>query len=161
HMSGENWDPAWRCGRDLYSDVWMVARQAWFAGEMVRRFGSHPAVCGWLVSNEMPIYGGKAPRETITSWAQIVIDAVRAAGGTQPVSLGDGAWGIEVSGNDSGYSVADSARLCDFLGPHVYPHEDDPVRVHYAAAWACELAGTYGRPVVLEEFGVSSAFYSG
>ena len=160
HMSGENWDPPWRCGRDLYSDVWMVARQAWFAGEMVRRFGSHPAVCGWLVSNEMPIYGGPAPRETIASWAQLVIDAVRAAGGNQPVSLGDGAWGIEISGNDSGYSVADAARLCDFLGPHVYPHEDDPVRVHYAAAWACELAGTYGRPVVLEEFGVSSAFFS-
>ena len=160
HMSGENWDPPWRCGRDLYSDVWMVARQAWFAGEMVRRFGSHPAVCGWLVSNEMPIYGGPAPREIIASWAQLVIDAVRAAGGSQPVSLGDGAWGIENSGNDSGYSVADSARLCDFLGPHVYPHEDDPVRAHYAAAWACELAGTYGRPVVLEEFGVSSDFYA-
>ena len=28
HMSGENWDPAWRQGRDLYGDVWMVARQA-------------------------------------------------------------------------------------------------------------------------------------
>ncbi len=97
HMSGENWDPPWRCGRDLYSDVWMVARQAWFAGEMVRRFGSHPAVCGWLVSNEMPLYGGRAPRETIASWAQLVIDAVRAAGGSQPVSLGDGAWGIEIS----------------------------------------------------------------
>ncbi len=160
HMSGENWDPPWRCGRDLYSDVWMVARQAWFAGEMVRRFGSHPAVCGWLVSNEMPIYGGPAPREIVASWAQLVIDAVRAAGGSQPVSLGDGAWGIENSGNDSGYSVADSARLCDFLGPHIYPHEDDPVRAHYAAAWACELTGTYGRPVVLEEFGVSSDFYA-
>ena len=59
HMSGENWDPAWRGGRDLYSDVWMVARQAWFAAEMVRRFGGHRAVAGWLVSNEMPIYGGR------------------------------------------------------------------------------------------------------
>ncbi|HEX9338656.1 MAG TPA: beta-mannosidase, partial [Pseudonocardiaceae bacterium] len=39
HMSGENWDPAWRGGRDLFADVWLVARQAWFAGEMVRRFG--------------------------------------------------------------------------------------------------------------------------
>ncbi|HEY1320038.1 MAG TPA: cellulase family glycosylhydrolase [Streptosporangiaceae bacterium] len=161
HMSGENWDPAWRCGRDLYGDVWMVARQAWFAGEMVRRFGSHPAVCGWLVSNEMPIYGGRAPRETIAAWAQLVIDAVRAAGGSQPISLGDGAWGIEITGDDTGYSVADAARLCDFLGPHVYPHEDDPVRVHYEAAWRCELAGTFGRPVVLEEFGVSSNFFSG
>jgi endo-1,4-beta-mannosidase len=29
HMSGENWDPAWRAGRNLYSDVWFVGRQAW------------------------------------------------------------------------------------------------------------------------------------
>jgi endo-1,4-beta-mannosidase len=160
HMSGENWDPSWRQGRDLYSDVWMVARQAWFAGEMVRRFGAHPAVCGWLITNEMPIYGGEGPREAIASWAQIMVDAVRAAGGGQPVSLGDGAWGIEVTGEDTGFSVADSARLCDFIGPHVYPVGDDQVRQHYAAAWACELATTFGRPVILEEFGVSSDFSS-
>jgi endo-1,4-beta-mannosidase len=111
HMSGENWDPSWRGGRDLYCDVWMVARQAWFAGQMVRRFHGHPAVCGWLLSNEMPIYGGETtPRETVTAWAQILIDAVRAAGGTQPVSIGDGAWGIEISGKDNGFSVADAAR---------------------------------------------------
>jgi endo-1,4-beta-mannosidase len=158
HMSGENWDPAWRAGRDLYSDTWMVGRQAWFAGEMVRRFAGHPAVGGWLVSNEMPIYGGDAPRETIAAWAQVIIDAVRAAGGTQPLSLGDGAWGLEVSGRDSGFSVADSARLCDFVGPHIYPVDTDVIRQHYAAAWACELAGTFGAPVILEEFGVSSDF---
>jgi endo-1,4-beta-mannosidase len=159
HMSGDNWDPAWRAGRDLYADVWMVARQAWFAAEMVRRFGAHPAVAGWLVSNEMPIYGGDhAPSETVAAWAQIIRDAVRAAGGRQPFSLGDGAWGIEVRGVENGFRLTDAARLCDFLGPHVYPLGDDRVRQHYAAAWACELTATFGKPVVLEEFGVSSDF---
>jgi len=161
HMSGENWDPSWRAGRDLYANVWLVGRQAWFAAEMVRRFGAHPAVAGWLVSNEMPIYGGDdTPRETVAAWAQIIRDAVRAAGGHQPFSLGDGAWGIEVTGRDNGFRLADAARLCDFLGPHVYPVGDDPVRQRYAAAWACELATTFGKPVVLEEFGVSSDFAS-
>ncbi len=162
HMSGENWDPPWRAGRDLYADVWMVARQAWFAGEMVRRFGRHPAVAGWLVSNEMPIYGpAGATREAVASWAQIMRDAVRAAGGTQPFSLGDGAWGTAGVGRESGFALAGTAELCDFIGPHVYPIGDDEVRQHYAAAWECELAGTYGRPVLLEEFGVSSDFASG
>ena len=161
HMSGQNWDPAWRGGRDLYADVWLVGRQAWFAGQMVRRFGAHRAVAGWLVSNEMPLYGGDhAPPETVAAWAQIIRDAVRAAGGHQPFSLGDGAWGIEASGRENGFRLADVARLCDFLGPHVYPVGDDPIRQHYAAAWQCELAGTFGRPVVLEEFGVSSDFAS-
>ncbi|MEK8173083.1 cellulase family glycosylhydrolase [Streptomyces sp. M19] len=94
HMSGENWDPSWRGDRDLYRDVWLVARQAWFARETVRRFAAHPAVAGWLVSNEMPIYGDRSvDAESVAAWAQLVVDAVRAGGGTQPVSLGDGAWG--------------------------------------------------------------------
>jgi len=165
HMSGENWDPAWRGGRDLFADVWLVARQAWFAGEMVRRFGAHPGVAGWLVSNEMPIYADPAHRHpadrpVVTAWAQLIRDAVRAADGHQPFSLGDGAWGLEITGIDNGFSVRDTAALCDFLGPHVYRMEDDQVRQHYAAAWVCELTGTFGRPVVLEEFGVSSDFVS-
>ena len=37
---------------------------------------------------------------------------------------------------------------------------DDPVRQSMAAALACELSGSFGRPVVLEEFGLSSDFAS-
>ncbi|HEY0936354.1 MAG TPA: cellulase family glycosylhydrolase [Trebonia sp.] len=160
HMSGENWDPAWRGGRDLYSDVWMVGRQAWFAAEMTRRYAGHPAVAGWLVSNEMPIYGGATSHEIVAAWAQIIRDAVRAAGGHQPFSLGDGAWGIEVTGRDNGFRLTEIAELTDFLGPHTYPVGDDPVRQRYAAAVACALSGTFGKPVIMEEFGVSGDFAS-
>ncbi len=48
----------------------------------------------------------------------------------------------------------------DFLGPHTYPVGDDPIRLRYAAAIACELSGTFGKPVIMEEFGVSSDFAS-
>ncbi|MEE1801281.1 cellulase family glycosylhydrolase [Streptomyces sp. NPDC101062] len=162
HMSGENWDPAWRGGRDLYTDVWLVSRQAWFAREMAARFKDHPAVAGWLVSNEMPIYGrAGAAREEVYAWAQLVVDGVRASGARQPVSLGDGAWGLENSGHDNGFRLRDCAALTDWLGPHVYRMEDDPVRQHYAAAWVCELTGGFGLPVVLEEFGLTSDFASG
>lgn len=158
HMSGENWDPAWRGGRDLYGDVWLVAQQAWFVEELARRYGSHPAVVGWLVSNEMPLYGGTASQETIASWARIVVQALRAAGAAQPVSLGDGAWGVEVSGVDNGYSLRRLAPLVDFLGPHVYPMQNDQLRQFLTPAFVCELCAGFGKPVVLEEFGVSSDF---
>jgi endo-1,4-beta-mannosidase len=160
HMSGENWDPAWRGDRDLYRDVWLVSQQAWFAEEIARRFGRHPAVVGWLVSNEMPLYGGPAPSEDVTAWARIVVQAVRAAGARQPISIGDGAWGVEMTGRDNGYSVRRLASIVDFVGPHVYPMEDDEVRQLLTAAFTCELAGSLGQPVVLEEFGVSSDFAS-
>lgn len=158
HMSGENRDPAWRGGRDLYRDVTLVAEEAWLAAELARRFAGHPAVAGWLVSNEMPLYGGPAAREDVTAWASILVQALRAGGATQPISLGDGAWGAETGREDNGFSLRALAPLVDFLGPHVYPMEDDPVRRALAAAFACELAGGFGRPVVLEEFGATSDF---
>ena len=160
HMSGENWDPTWRAGRDLYRDVWLVSQQAWFAAEITRRFAAHQAVVAWLISNEMPHYGGPATVEEITAWARVLVQAVRAGGGRQPVSLGDGAWGIEVSGNDNGYSLRALAPLVDFIGPHVYPMSDDPVRQSMEAALTCELSASFDRPVVLEEFGLSSDFAS-
>jgi len=160
HMSGQNWDPPWREGRDLYRDVWMVSQQAWFAAEIAKRFGGHRAVVGWLVTNEMPLYAGSGTVEEVTSWARIVVQAVRSAGATQPISLGDGAWGREVTGRDNGYSLRRLAPIVDFVGPHVYPMESDQVRQFLTAAFVCELAGCAGLPVVLEEFGLSSDFSS-
>lgn len=167
HMSGENWDPSWREGRDLFGDVWLVGRQAWFARELSARFGGHPAVAGWLVSNEMPIYSdpvqrgkGTTDHREVATWAQLIVDAVRAGGATQPVSLGDGAWGVEVTGADNGFRVREIAPLVDFLGPHVYRMETDPVRQHLNAAFICELLDFTGKPVVLEEFGVNSEYVS-
>jgi len=158
HMSGENWDPPWRDGRDLYRDAWLVEQQAWLAGELARRFGRHLAVAGWLLSNEMPLYGGPAPADVVASWGRLLVQAVRAAGATQPISTGDGAWGVEATGRDNGYSLRTLAPLVDFVGPHAYPMEDDEVRQLLTPAFACELAGSFDRPVVLEEFGVSSDF---
>ncbi|MGD6749892.1 cellulase family glycosylhydrolase [Streptomyces sp. BH105] len=161
HMSGENWDPAWRGNRDLYEDVWMVGRQAWFASEMTRRFKDHPAVTGWLITNEMPGYGriyqvDPPSSDVVTAWAQFMCQAVVAAGATQPVSLGDGAWGIEVTGKDNGFSLRDTDPYVDFVGPHVYRSDTDRPRQHYRAAFECELAAVTGKPVILEEFGLST-----
>ncbi len=160
HMSGENWDPTWRRGRDLYRDVSLVAEQAWFAAEFARRFAHEDTIAAWLISNEMPLYGGGGSEEEIAAWAQLLVQAVRSSGATQPISLGDGAWGIEVSGNDNGYSLRRLAPIVDFLGPHVYPMQDDQLRQFLSAAFACELCGGFERPVVLEEFGLSSDFAS-
>lgn len=169
HMSGQNWDPEWRGGRDLYSDVWMVGRQAWFITQMVRRFAEHPAVTGWLISNEMPLYGGggglmgpaeRTDPEAVRTWAELMTSAVRAGGGSQPASLGDGAWGSEVMGQDNGFRLIWTAELADWIGPHSYHMNDDPVRQHLIPAFNSELCGPFGRPVVMEEFGVTSEFAS-
>lgn len=165
HMSGENWDPVWRNGRDVFGDVWFVGRQAWYIKEVVRRFAADPVIAGWLLTNEVPIYAdwqsrgvGTLDADDVSAWAQILIDAVRAGGGEQPVSIGDGSWGVEVTGKDNGFRSRQLEPLVDFLGPHVYRMEDDQVRQHLGAAFICELLDFHEKPVVLEEFGVTSDY---
>ena len=160
HMSGENWNPAWRAGRNLYTDVWFVNRQAWYIKTLTERFAHDAAITGWLITNEMPIYGGEASRAEVSAWAELMVNAVRAGGGHQPVSIGDGAWGIETTGHDNGYSAVELGEFVDFTGPHVYRMETDAIRQHLKAAFICELAAIGGRPVVMEEFGLSSDFVS-
>jgi endo-1,4-beta-mannosidase len=121
----------------------------------------HPAVAGWLLSNEMPLHGRDGDQDVVTAWARLLINALRAVGATQPVGTGDGAWGAETSGRDNGFSLRRLAPLVDFMAPHVYLSSDDPVRQMLSAAFACELSGSFGKPVVLEEFGLSSDMASG
>lgn len=159
HMSGMNIDVPWRAGRDWYRDGWLLAQQAFFVRGVVAALADHPAVAGWLLSNEMPLYGGPTAPEYARSWVQLLVQAVRAGGGSQPVGTGDGAWGIETTGLDNGFRLRDVAAAADFIGPHTYPMGDDPARHLLTPAFLCELSHV-GRPVILEEFGVPSAFAS-
>ena len=158
---GENWDPAWRQGRDLYRDVWLVSQQAWFAAEIAGRFGSHPAIVGWLVSNEMPLYGGPGDerRDHGVGAARrpgSALDRCDAADLARATVRGES----RSPATTTAIRCASSRHSIDFVGPHVYPMQDDQVRQFLTAAFVCELSGGFGKPVVLEEFGVSSDFAS-
>lgn len=160
HMSGQDWDVPWREGRDLYTDPFMLEQQAFFIREMVERFGDSPALAGWLITNEFTHYAGISDSESVRGWAEVCVGAIRDAGSTLPVSLGDGAWGMELNGRDNGFLIRDQLDgLSDFFGPHNYKMGTDQVRVHFAGAWFCELAH-FGKPVLLEEFGLSSTHSS-
>ena len=159
HMSGQNWDVPWRNGRNLYSDGFVLGQQAFFIREMTRRLTGSPAIAGWLISNEMPLYAGTTTREYARAWGLICTQAVRAGGSDLPVSLGDGAWTTEVRGEGPGFRLRDQDDVVDFVGPHSYPMGNDQARQLIRAAFHCELCHV-GKPVVLEEFGLTSAFVS-
>ena len=92
---------------------------------------THPAVVGWLVSNEMPLYGGAGADRRDHG-----VGAARRAGGARrraPRSRSRSATAPGASrstGRDNGYSLRALAPLVDFVGPHVYPMEDDQIRQH-------------------------------
>lgn len=157
HMSGANWEPSWANGRNYYTDGFMLGQQSFFIREMVRRVAPSPAIAAWLVSNEIPLLGGPVAHEYGRAWGLLCAAAVRAGGSDLPVSLGDGVWTKEITGLDNGFRLRDQLDVVDFFGPHSYPMGSDPTRQLARAAFVCELA-QLGKPVVLEEFGVTDTF---
>ena len=110
----------------------------------------------------MPLYGGAGTTEEITAWARLVVQAVRAAGATQPISLGDGAWGIEVDRQRQRLLAARARAARRLRRAARLP--DGGRRGAAAADGARSCASSRaasGKPVVLEEFGVSSDFAVG
>ena len=159
-MSGRNFDPPWRDGGNLYADGYLLGRQAAYIRTVVSAVADHPAVTGWLISNEMHFYGGSDTPDTIQNWAELMVQAVRAGGGKGPVSLGDGVLGVDLYGEDNGFRLRRLRDTIDWIGPHLYGMGDDLIRQHLLIGFKLELAGGYGRPVVLEEFGLTTSFSS-
>ena len=95
-------------GRDLYRDVWLVAQQAWFAAEIAAASARTRRSSAGSSRTRCRSTAARRTSDEIAAWARILVQAVRAAGATQPISLGDGAWGIEVTGDDNGYSLRDA-----------------------------------------------------
>jgi endo-1,4-beta-mannosidase len=155
HMSGENWDPPWRAGRDLYTDEAMLEGQEVLARSVAAKYKEDPRIAAWLVTNEWPLYAGETSDERGITWTQRICAALRAADPDRAVSLGDGAWDL-VWGQSTGLPAPRLTSFVDFLGPHFYPKETDSLRHSLVAPFAMRMCAPLGRPVLLEEFGCSS-----
>lgn len=158
HMSGENWDVPWREGRNFYTDPWMIRQEIAYVQGIVSRFKDEEAILGWLLSNEIPLYGGNTTRDIGYVWVRTICEAIREIDPHHPISTGDGCWYL--SGEDNGFNLDDLSKVLDFFGPHSYPSEIDSLRHSLIPAMLMQLAGTWGLPVLLEEFGCSNAHCS-
>ena len=158
HMSGENWDVPWREGRNFYTDPWMLRQEIAYVQGIVSRFKDEEAIIGWLLSNEIPLYGGNTTRDIGYLWVRTICEAIREIDPQRPISTGDGCWYL--SGEDNGFNLDDLSKVLDFFGPHSYPSEIDSLRHSFIPAMLMQLAKTWGLPVLLEEFGCSNAHCS-
>ncbi|NMP22890.1 glycoside hydrolase 5 family protein [Sulfobacillus harzensis] len=159
HMSGRNWDPAWREGRDLWTDAWMVEHEEAFIRRSVSRLQSMPTVSGWVLTNEWPLYAGLTTPEVFEPWIQRMTHAVREHDPKRrPITMGDGLW--NAMGANNGIQVDMLEQYVDIVGPHVYPETPDAAEVAMASYVHCAM-GQGKRPVLLEEFGTTDAFGTG
>lgn len=149
HMSGENFHFPGQGGRSLWSDPELRVWQRALVQAVAEDAREAEAVWAFVLSNEMPLWAGGGSAEAIADWARDLVGVTRAADPRgRPVSVGDGMTPT--------FPTGAIASTVDWLGPHVYYGDADPLRQAYQTDLRMRAAQAYGRPVVLEEFGCSS-----
>ncbi|MCD6254419.1 MAG: hypothetical protein DRP27_06765 [Thermotogae bacterium] len=158
HMSGENWDPPFRENRDLYEDPFMLNQQEFVITQITPQIKDFSSVWGYILTNEMPLYGGIADPEKVYSWAKRLVSALKLVDPYRPVGIGDGNW--NVLGGNNGFEIQRISQLVDYLGPHMYLTETDDYRHSMLTEFIITALRRYGKPVILEEFGAPSSHAS-
>ena len=160
HMSGEDWDVKWREDRNFYSDPTLLDIQQIYVKSVVKACRNSRALIGWILSNEIPNYESRGTPAEVTAWVKKSTGWIREHDPDHPISLGDGCWSPEVNRRLNNFQMRKLAAHQDFLGIHFYPLSGNPWHQSMTAAFSIRLAQKWGKPVVVEEFGQSTAMSS-
>jgi endo-1,4-beta-mannosidase len=163
HMSGMNFPIPWEQGRDFYTDPEVLAHSKRFVQAIVARYREEEAILGWLLSNEITHYAGKRETQVFLDWMKEIYQAIRALDPYRPIAPGDG--GDDLKGAGLGFpegtleGIEELRRGEDFVSLHHYYEDSDVLRFSHAAAGTVRLCDI-GLPVLVEEFGVSTALWA-
>jgi hypothetical protein len=156
------WDVPWRAGRHPHRDPEMLRLQAEHAATLARRWRADPAIIAWDLTDEPPFWLFQDTNDDdARSWTDALVEALRSADPEHLITIG-------TSGQEVGWGpfradvVADRG---DFACVHPYPiyqyelYPDSLLssRMTHAAAFETALAAGAGRPVMVHEYGASSA----
>ncbi len=156
------WDVPWRAGRHPHRDAGLVASQAAHAGMLARRWAGDPRILAWDLTDEPPFwpFGDTTDAEART-WTGALTGAIRAADPGAAVTVGTA--GQEITwGPFRADVVADQLDIAcvhpyPIYHPALFPDGLLSSRTTHAAAFETALAAGAGRPVMVHEYGASSA----
>ena len=160
------WDVPWRNGRHPHSDSDMLRFQTEHVAEFGRRYKGESAIIAWDLNDEPPFW---VVRNITTdamaiNWTRLLTWSLRRVDPDHLICVG-----TDVSEIGRGPFRPDTIKEeVDFFSSHPYPIYNaslfpDPMlseRGSYAAAFQTLLSMGAGRPLMLQEFGASSAQYS-
>ena len=156
------WDVPWRAGRHPHVDPEMRRLQAAHAAMLGRRWRDDPALLAWDLADEPPLWLFRdTTDDDARAWTAELAAALRSADpghlitiGTASQEIGWGPFRADV--------VADALDVAcvhpyPIYSPELYPDGLLGTRMTHAAAFETALAAGAGRPVMLHEYGASSA----
>ena len=180
HMSGINWWPSWalsesedsggslriaageytdRVGRDPYADPFMLEAERVLVSAVCERFGEHPGIYSWNLSNEPDIFSMPKTYEDSATWNAAHAATIRRYS-DRPVSAG---MHLPTIAANNGFRPDFLAPNNDFLSMHAYSiyfgptQDDEPLNSDVVPLASLVTEALGGKPVLLEEFGYASS----
>ena len=160
------WDLPWRQGRHPHADHEMLRLQTDHAAEFARRYRAETAILAWDLTDEPPfwIVGGQTEDAMAINWTRLVAGAFHKYDPEHVICVGTSMEDM----HHGPFRPDNLAAEVDFFSVHPYSiytldRFPDPMlseRGTYAAAFQTTLSLGAGRPVMIHEFGASSAQYS-
>ncbi|HWE62674.1 MAG TPA: beta-galactosidase [Chloroflexota bacterium] len=144
--------------RDLYGDPEMLRAHTRLAEAVAEHLGSHPALWGWDLANEIDATGYPTSDDAGWLWVRTLAAALRFRDAAHPITYG----AHTPSLSDTNHlRIDDMATSLDILSMHGYPiYSDvaaaplDPEFVPFATVLTAALGG---KPAMMQEFGLCTA----
>ncbi|MEM0490791.1 MAG: glycoside hydrolase family 42 [Ignisphaera sp.] len=153
HMSGKNWRIPWTSFEDLYTSR-SIEKTIRFIEAVVMKIKDHKAVAGWILSNELSLVNKARNREEALATLRAFSYTIKNIDKDHVLSSGD----VPDSYMQETHNVK---KLVDYVGPHLYLYDNDPIRHSHLYAALIELFSNGStHPVILEEFGFSTHQFS-
>jgi hypothetical protein len=156
------WDVRWRGGRHAHRDPEMRQLEVAHAAMLAKRWAADPAILAWDLTDEPPFWIFQdTTDEDARTWTREIAAALRREDPEHLVTVGTS--GQEVHWGPFRADVV--ADLLDFACVHPYPIYSPELypdgllapRMTHAAAFEVALASGAGKPVMVHEYGASSA----
>ncbi|RKY64029.1 MAG: hypothetical protein DRQ08_08480 [Candidatus Latescibacterota bacterium] len=160
-LAGVKWVPSWAIGKSIYSAE-VIERQKGLVKEIAGRFGDEQAIFAWDLSNEPSYWEEPDDPGWAANWTRSLAEAVREVDRNHPVTVGLDQHNIA---GESRFRIEPVAPYLDFLSIHTYPkflpQGESPLsfRGTYFPAYCIRFC-RLGKPVLLEEFGLSTGTFS-
>jgi hypothetical protein len=156
------WDVPWRAGRHPHRDPEMLRLQVAHAAKLAARWRGDPAILAWDLTDEPPYWPFRdTTDEDARGWTRALTAAIRAEDpgalvtiGTASQEVGWGPFRADVVAGELDFATVHPYPI--FM-PELYPDQLVGPRMTHAAAFETALATGAGRPVMVHEYGASSA----
>ena len=160
------WDVPWRQGRHPHNDAEMLRLQTNHSAEFARRYRGESAILAWDLTDEPPywIVADKTTDAMAINWTRLIAGALRRYDPEHVLCVGTSMEDM----HRGPFRPDNLTEEVDFFSVHPYSiytldRFPDPMlseRGTYGGAFQTALSLGAGRPVMIHEFGASSAQYS-